>query len=164
MGSCHSFQLQMGFSFPFLHANDLRSSLLNIRARSSYYLVRRGCIPKVSVQLVQKYFSRVCSTDSISCSEQKNWKKKRLKQGSKTKEGKSKRCCCRQSTWLFIALLSNCYRSAVAPISLRCHSVVTPLSQRYRTVIFPLSLRRCRSVVALLSHRYHTGIAPLSLR
>ena len=29
-----SFQLQMGFSFPFLLANDLRSSLLNIRARS----------------------------------------------------------------------------------------------------------------------------------
>ena len=29
-----SFQLQMGFSFPFLRANDLRSSLLIIRARS----------------------------------------------------------------------------------------------------------------------------------
>ena len=28
------FQLQMGFSFPFLRANDLRSYLLNIRARS----------------------------------------------------------------------------------------------------------------------------------
>ena len=29
-----SFQLQMGFSFPFLCANDIYSSLLNIRARS----------------------------------------------------------------------------------------------------------------------------------
>ena len=29
-----SLQLQMGFSFPFLCANDLRSSLLIIRARS----------------------------------------------------------------------------------------------------------------------------------
>ena len=29
-----SFQLQMGFSYPFLHANDLCSFLLNIRARS----------------------------------------------------------------------------------------------------------------------------------
>ena len=29
-----SFQLQMGFSFPFLHANNLRSSLLIMRARS----------------------------------------------------------------------------------------------------------------------------------
>ena len=67
-----SFQLQMGFLFPFLRANDLRSSLLNIRARSFYSLVRRGYIRKVSVKLVQKYFSRVCSTDSISCSEQKN--------------------------------------------------------------------------------------------
>ena len=28
-----SFQLQIGFSFPFLRANDLRSPLLNIRAR-----------------------------------------------------------------------------------------------------------------------------------
>ena len=53
-----------------------------------YSLVRRGYIHKVSVQLVQKYFSRVCSTNSISCSERKNWKKGRLKQGSKTKEGK----------------------------------------------------------------------------
>ena len=29
-----SFQIQMVFSFPFLHANDLRSYLLNIIARS----------------------------------------------------------------------------------------------------------------------------------
>ena len=29
-----SFQLQMGFSFPFLRANDLSLSLLNIRAHS----------------------------------------------------------------------------------------------------------------------------------
>ena len=29
-----SLQLHMGFSFPFLRANDLRSSLLIIRARS----------------------------------------------------------------------------------------------------------------------------------
>ena len=29
-----SFQLQMEFSFPFLRANDLHASLLNIRARS----------------------------------------------------------------------------------------------------------------------------------
>ena len=33
-GVGESFQLQMGFSFPFLCANNLRSSLLNIRARS----------------------------------------------------------------------------------------------------------------------------------
>ena len=114
--------------------------------------------------MVQICFSCVCSTDSISCSERKNWKKRRLKQGSKTKEGKSKHCCRCQFTWLIIALLSNRYRSAVAPISLRCHSVVARLSQHYRTATFPLSLRRCCSIVALLSHRYHTGIPPLLLR
>ena len=36
-----------------------------------YSLVRRGYIRKVNVQLVPKYFSRDCSTDSISCSEHK---------------------------------------------------------------------------------------------
>ena len=92
----------------------------------------------------------------------KNWKKTGLKQC--TKEVKSKRCCRRQSTWLIIALLSNRYRSAVAPISLCCPSVVAPLSHRYRTAIVPLSLRHCRSVATLLSHRYCTGIAPLLLR
>ena len=114
--------------------------------------------------MVKIFFSRVYSTDNVSCSERKNWKKRRLEQGSKTKEVKSKRCCRRQSTWIIIALLSNRYRSAVAPISLRCTSVVAPLLHRYRTAIVPLSLRHCRSVVALLSHRYHTGIPPLSLR
>ena len=104
-----SFQLQMGFSFPFLRANDLHSSLLNIRARIFHSLVRRGYIRKVSVQLVQKYFPRVCSTDSSSCSERKNWKRTILKQGSKTKKGKSKRCCRCQSTWLIIDLLSHRY-------------------------------------------------------
>ena len=98
--------------------------------------------------------------------------KKKLKQGSITKEGKSKRCCRRQSTCLIIALLSNRYRSAVAPILPHCHSVVAPLSQRYRSVVaplsqryrtatVPLSLRRCCSIVALLSHLYRTSVAPL---
>ena len=158
-----SFQLQMGFSFPFLRANDLRPSLLNIRALSFILLYVGGYIRKVSVQLVQKYFSRVCSTDSFSCRERKNWKKTRLKQGIKTKGEKSKRCCRRQSTWLIIAVLSNRYRSAVATILLHCRSVVTPLSHRYRTAIVPLSLCRCCSVVTLLSCRYCTGIAPLLL-
>ena len=61
----------MGFSFPFLRANDLRLSLLNIRARNFYSLVRRGYIRKVSVQFAPKYFSRDCMTDSISCSNKK---------------------------------------------------------------------------------------------
>ena len=121
--------------------------------------------------MVQNCFSHVCSTDSSSCSEQKNWKKTRLKQGRKTKEGNqnivvvtnspgSSSLYCRTD----IAPLLLRYCSAVALISLHCHSVVAPLSQRYRTATFPLSLRRCFSVVALLSQRYHTGIPPLSLR
>ena len=158
-----SFQLQMGFHF--------HSYVLTIYVRLYWILelvvlnslVRRGYIRKIIVQLVQIVFSRVCSTDSSSCSERKNWKKTRLKQGSKTKEGKSKHFCLRQFTWFIIALLSNRYHSAVAPILLRCRSVVAPMLQRYCTATVPLSLRRCRSVVALLSHRYHTDIVPLSL-
>ena len=80
------------------------------------------------------------------------------------KKGRSKHCCCRQSTWIIIAPLSHRYCSAVAPLSLRCCSVVAPLSHRYRTTIVPLSLRRSRYVVALLSHLCRTAIAPLSLR
>ena len=71
------------------------------------------------------FFSRVCSTDSISCSEQKNWKKKRLKQGSKTKEGKSKHFCRCQFIWLIIALLLNLYNSAITPLSLRYRFAIT---------------------------------------
>ena len=33
-----SFQIQMGFSFPFLRANDLRTSLLIMRTRSLSYV------------------------------------------------------------------------------------------------------------------------------
>ena len=36
--SSESFQLQMGFSFPFLRANDLRTSLLIMRTRSLSYV------------------------------------------------------------------------------------------------------------------------------
>ena len=94
----------------------------------------------------------------------KKLEENKIKTREQNKGRKPKRCCRRQFTWLIIALLSNCYRSAIAPISLRSHSVVAPLSQRYRTTTFPLSLRRCCSVFALLSHRYYTGIPPLSLR
>ena len=150
-----------------------------------YSLVRRGYIRKVSVQLVQICFSRICSTDSILCSERKKWKKTRLKQGSKTKEGKSKRCCCRQSTWIIITLLSiapllHRYRYAVALLSLRCRTAIAPLlfhccytavaalSRCCHTAIAPVSLH-CRSAavapaVATQSHRYRTVVAPLSNR
>ena len=51
-----------------------------------YSLVRRGYIRKVSVQLVPKYFSRNCSTDSISCSEPKKTEEKILKQDNKSRK------------------------------------------------------------------------------
>ena len=113
--------------------------------------------------MVPKYFSRDCITDSISCCEPKKTEEKYNKTRQKIKKGTPKRCCCHQSTWLIIALLSHRYCSAVAPLLLCCRSVVAPLSHRYRTAIVPLSLGRCCSVVAPLSHRYLTGIAPLSL-
>ena len=94
----------------------------------------------------------------------KKTEEKKIKTRQQIKEGRSKRCCRRQFTWLIIALLSHRYCSAVTPLSLHFHSVVAPLLHGYRTTIVPLSLRRCLSVVTLLSHRYHTGIAPMSLR
>ena len=158
-----SFQLQMGFSFPFLRANDLRLSLLIIRARNFYSIVRRGYIHKVSVQLVPKYFSRDCSTDSIPCSERRKKRMKTiLKQDSKSRKedqnvvvvtnpsGSSSNTC-------------HCCRSAVAPLSLHCRSVVSPLSYRYLSAVAPLLLL-CRTAIAPLLHLYHTSIAPLLLR
>ena len=146
-----------------------------------------GYIRKVSVQLVQKYFSRVCSTDSFSCSERKNWKKTRLKQGSKTKEGNQNVAVVANSpgsTFLYcqtdIAPLSPRYRYAVTLLSLRCHNAiapllfrccyaaVAPLSRCCHTAITPVSLH-CRSAafapaVDTQSHRYRTVVAPLSNR
>ena len=120
-----------------------------------------GYIRKVSVKLVPKYFSHVRSTNSFSCSKRKNWKKTRLKQVSKTKEGKSKLCYRRRSTWLIITLLSHRYRSAIAPLSLCFRSAVAPLLHRYRSAVAPPLSLRCRTTVAPLSHRYLSTVAPL---
>ena len=150
----------MGFSFPFLRANDLRLFLLNIRARSFYSLVLRGYICNVSVQLVPKYFPRDCSTDSFSCSKQKTRKKTRLKQGSKSRKEN-----------LNVVVVAN----PPGSISLRCRTTIPPLSYRYRYAVALLLLRCCTAitlllfcccsaVVAMLSHRYCTGIPPLLLR
>ena len=116
----------------------------------------------------------------------KNWKKTRLKQGSKTKEGNqnvvvvanspgSSLLYCRTA----IAQLSPRYRYAVTLLSLRCHNAIAsllfrcrhaavgPLSRSCHTAITPVSLQ-CRSAavapaVATLLHRYRTVIDPLSL-
>ena len=65
------FKLHMRISFKFLCAKELHMSLLIMRTCSLYSLVRTGYIRKVSVQSIQKYFLHDCSTDIISCSEQK---------------------------------------------------------------------------------------------
>ena len=135
--------------------------------------------------MVQICFSRVCSTDSSSCSERKNWKKTRLKQGSKPKEGNQNVVVVANSpdsTSLYcqtaIAPLSPQYRYAVTLLSLRCCNAIAPLLFRFRyaavnpllrcchTAITPVLLH-CRSpavapAVATQSHRYRTVVAPLS--
>ena len=88
-----SFQLHMGFSFPFLRANDLRSSSLIMRTHIFYSIVSSGYILKVSVQLVPKYFSRDCSSDSISCSERKKHDEKNIKTRQKLKT-ETRHCSC----------------------------------------------------------------------
>ena len=123
----------------------------------------------------------------VHAANEKNWKKTRLKQGSKTKEGNqnfvvvanlpgSSSLYCRTA----IAPLSPRYRYTVTLLSLRCHNAiapllfrcqyadVAPLSRCCHTAIAPVSLH-CRSAavapaLATQSHRYRTGIDPLLLR
>ena len=125
-----------------------------------YSLVRRGYILKVSVQLVQKYFSLVCSTDIISCGKRKKLEEKKIKTREQTKWRKTK-------TFLSSPIHLAHHRSTVEPLSLRCRndiatlslcccSAVAPLSCRYCTAIVAMLLRRCWSFVALMSHRYCT--------
>ena len=122
-----------------------------------YSLVRRGHIHKVSVQLVPKYFSRDCITDSISCSERKNRKKTRLKQDSKSiKEDQN------------VVVVANppgssslrC-RTAISTLSLYCRSAAAPLLHQYCSAVAPPLSLRCRAAVAPLSHRYCSTVAPL---
>ena len=110
--------------------------------------------------MVQICFSHVCTTDSSSCSEQKNWKKKRLKQGSKAEEGNQNVVVVAKSPGS-----SSLYcRTAIAPLSLRYRSSIAPLLLRCRPDIAMLSLYCCSAVSTLL-HRYCSIVPPsLSLR
>ena len=60
-----SYQLQMGFSFPLLCANNIRLSLLMMKNHISYFLLHREYIRMVSVQMVPKYFSSDGSADNF---------------------------------------------------------------------------------------------------
>ena len=93
----------------------------------------------------------------------KKLEENKIKTREQYKGRKSKRCCRRQFTWLIIALLSNCYRSAIAPLSLRYRYAVTLMSLRCHNAIAPL-LFCCRYAdVAPLSRSCHTAITPVSL-
>ena len=127
-------------------------------------------------QLVPKCFSCDCSTDSFSCSERKNRKKTRLKQGRKSRKENqnvvvvanphgSSPLCCRTA----IALLSLHCCTAISPLLFRCCSAaVAPLSRCCHTAITPVLLH-CLSAavapaVATQLHRYLSIVAPLSNR
>ena len=107
--------------------------------------------------MVPKYFSRDCSTDSISCSEQKKRKKTRLKQDRKSRK--------EDQNVVVIAnppgtSLIRC-RTAIATMLLCCRSAITLLSHRYRSDVAPPLSLRCRAAVAPLLHRYCSTVAPL---
>ena len=83
------FQIQKRISFPFLLAKDLRRFLLFMRTRSFFNSpVRRGYMRKVSVHLVQKCSPHDCSTDSLSCNEQK--KEESYENNIKTRQQRSR--------------------------------------------------------------------------
>ena len=129
-----------------------------------YSLVRRGYIRNVSVQLVPKYFSHNCSTDSISCRENKNRMRTLLNQDSNSRQRqyivpvsnlKSRKI----ETFLSFSIHLAHHRftaAAVAPLSFRCRSAVARQSLRCCSAVAPLPLlslscRYCRSAVATLS-------------
>ena len=102
----------------------------------------------------------------------KKLEENKIKTREQNKGRKSKRCCRCQFTWLIIALLSNCYRSNITPLSLRCcpniatlslccRSAVTTLSHRYCSAVATPLLLHCRAPVTPISHRYPSTVAPL---
>ena len=123
------FRLQMGFSFPFLRANDLRLSLLNIRARSFYSLVHRGwgTYARLVYNWYQNIFHAIAVLVVFHAANGKP-EEKNIKTRLQIKKGKSKCCCRHQTTWLIIAPLSPRCRTAIATLSLRICSAVAPLS------------------------------------
>ena len=119
--------------------------------------MHRGYIRKVSVKLVPKYFSRDCSTDSISCSKRKNRIKTILKQDSNSRERQcivpvSNLKARKTKTLLSLPIHLAHHQfaaAAVAPLLLRCCSAVATLSLHCRSVVAPLSLRCCSAVAPL---------------
>ena len=93
----------------------------------------------------------------------KKLEENKIKTRQQIKKGRSKRCCCRQSTWIIIAPLLHCYRSAVAPLSLRCRTTIAALLLCCRSAVAPLSQRCFSAVTTPLSLRFRAAVAPLLL-
>ena len=130
-----------------------------------YSLVCRGYIRKVSVQLVKTYFSRVCITDSSSCSERKKLEENRIKTRERNKGRKIKTLLSspidlahHRSTVKPLLLRS---RPDIATLSLCCCSALTTLLHRYCSAVATPLLLRCCAAVTPLSHRYRSTVAPL---
>ena len=72
------FQLQMGLSFPFLRANDLRTSLLIMRTRSLLYL---GLYLNKIVYAVNNNDQHVLSVTNVRMSQNPHQRRKRMGTG-----------------------------------------------------------------------------------
>ena len=73
-----SFQLQMGFSFPFLRANDLRTSLLIMRTRSLLYV---GLYLNIIANVVNNNDQHVRSVTNVRMSQNPHRRRKRMGTG-----------------------------------------------------------------------------------
>ena len=125
-----------------------------------YSLVWRGYIRKVSVQLVQIFFTRL-QYWWYFMQRTKKIEEKKIKTREQNKGRKNK-------TLLSSPIHLAHHRSAVAPLLLRCCTAISMLSLCCRSAVAPLS-HRYRSAVApplslLLSLRSRTAIAPPSRR
>ena len=73
-----SFQLQMRLSFPFLRANDLRSSLLNMRTHSLLYI---GLFLNLIANVVNNNDQHVRSGINVRMSQNPHRRRKRMGSG-----------------------------------------------------------------------------------
>ena len=76
--SDESFQLQMGFSFPFLRANNLRTSLLIMRTRSLSYV---GLFLNLIANVVSNNDKHIRSSTNVRMSQNPHLRRKRMGTG-----------------------------------------------------------------------------------
>ena len=73
-----SFQLQMGFSFPFLHVNDLRTFLLIMRTRSLLYV---GLCLNLIANAINNNYQHLRSGTNVRMSQNPHRRRKRMGTG-----------------------------------------------------------------------------------